>query len=80
MKYEFSYQILCNSQTVFSFFFFVCFCFNLFFVSTNSSFGGTGEGVCAMRLAVGVVTAWLAAAAAFAPTAPVASNMRLRGA
>ena len=25
-----AYQILCNSQTVFSFFFFVCFCFNQF--------------------------------------------------
>jgi hypothetical protein len=79
MKYEFSYQILCISQTVFLFSFsFVL--FHPFFPGTNSSFGGTGEGVCAMRLAVGVLTAWLAAAAAFAPTAPVASNMRLRGA
>ena len=58
---------------LFFFFLFRLFLFQPILVSET-------EGVCAMRLAVGVLTAWLAAAAAFAPTAPVASNMRLRGA
>lgn len=61
-----------NLHTKFSICF--CFCCNLLALILP-------RGVLsAMRLAVVGVTAWLAAAAAFAPTAPVASNMRLRGA